>query len=86
VVTRAAQRAGLGEVRFHDLRHHYASLLIADGRSLKAVQSAMGHATASETSDTYGHLWPAEGDALAGAIERAWIVTSPSVRADSEGL
>jgi integrase len=73
LVSRAARRAIGRPVRFHELRHHYASLLIAAGLSVKAVQSALGHATAAETLDTYGHLWPAEGEALAGAVERAWL-------------
>jgi integrase len=69
--------AGLNQrVKFHALRHHYASLLIASGLSVKAVQTALGHATAAETLDTYGHLWPAEGDALATAVERAWQNTA----------
>jgi integrase len=72
LVASAASRAGLPGFHFHELRHHYASLLIASGLSVKAVQSALGHATAGETLDTYGHLWPAEADALAGAVERAW--------------
>lgn len=69
----AVPRAGLpAGTTFHDLRHHCASLLIAAGLSVKAVQSILGHATAAETLDTYGHLWPAEGAAMRGAIERAW--------------
>jgi integrase len=43
---------------FHELRHFYASLLIDAGESVKVVQSRLGHATAKETLDTYGHLWP----------------------------
>ena len=46
----------------HDLRHHAASLLISKGCSVKAVQSFLGHATAVETLDTYGHLWPDDDD------------------------
>lgn len=44
--------------RFHDLRHFYASTLIEAGESVKVIQSRLGHATAAETLDTYGHLWP----------------------------
>lgn len=79
MLTRASKAARLTRrVKFHDLRHHYASLLIASGLSVKAVQTALGHATAAETLDTYGHLWPGEGDALGGAIERAWAAVPPS--------
>jgi integrase len=56
-------------VRFYDLRHTAASLLIREGASVKAVQRQLGHATASITLDTYGHLFPDELDALAGRLE-----------------
>jgi site-specific recombinase XerD len=62
--------AGLPEsVTFHDLRHHFASVLIAAGCSIKAVQSALGHANASETLDTYSHLWPADEDRIREAVQ-----------------
>jgi integrase len=56
-------------LRFYDLRHTCASLLIAQGASVKAVQAQLGHATASITLDTYGHLFPSEMEALAGRLE-----------------
>jgi integrase len=45
-------------LRLYDLRHTYASLLIAQGASVKAVQKQLGHKTASITLDTHGHLFP----------------------------
>jgi integrase len=56
-------------LRFYDLRHSCASLLIAQGASIKAVQAQLGHATASITLDTYGHLFPSEMEALADRLE-----------------
>ena len=53
----------------HDLRHHCASLLISAGCSVKAVQSFLGHKNASETLDTYGHLWPGDEDRIRSAID-----------------
>jgi integrase len=47
---------------WHDFRHFYASVLIRGGASVKVVQARLGHAKASETLDTYAHLWPAEDD------------------------
>jgi integrase len=44
--------------RFHDLRHYFASLLIASGADVKVVQARLRHASAKTTLDTYGHLWP----------------------------
>jgi integrase len=54
---------------FHELRHYYASLLIHAGESVKVVQSRLGHATASETLDTYGHLWPDTEDRTRQAVD-----------------
>ncbi len=51
-------RAGLRRIRFHDLRHTYASLLINQGENLKYVQQQLGHASISTTVDRYGHLMP----------------------------
>ena len=56
-------------LRFYDLRHTCASLLIAQGASVKAVQAQLGHATASITLDTYGHLFPSDMEALADRLE-----------------
>lgn len=66
----AAQRAGI-DATPHDLRHHAASLLIAAGCSVKAVQHFLGHATAAETLDTYGHLWPDDEDRIRRSIDLA---------------
>jgi integrase len=59
------------ELRLHDLRQTAASLMILQGASIKAVQKQLGHATASITLDTYGHLFPDELEALAGRVEDA---------------
>jgi integrase len=56
---RATRAAGLSdEITLHDLRHFYASLLIRNGANVKLVQARLGHKSATETLDTYGHLWP----------------------------
>lgn len=55
----------------HQIRHHYASILIAHGCSVKIVQSCLGHATASETLDTYSHLWPNSQDETRRALDAA---------------
>jgi integrase len=66
----AVRAVGLpATLRFYDLRHTAASLLIREGASVKAVQRQLGHATASITLDTYGHLFPDELDALATRLE-----------------
>lgn len=53
----------------HALRHYYASLLIRYGESVKTVQARLGHASASETLDTYSHLWPDSDDRTREAID-----------------
>ncbi|MGY1730643.1 tyrosine-type recombinase/integrase [Geodermatophilus sp. SYSU D01045] len=53
-------------LRFHDLRHYLASLLIGCGADVKVVQHRLRHASAKTTLDTYAHLWP-DGDELATA-------------------
>ena len=50
--------AGIRQIRFHDLRHTYASLLISQGESPKYIQNQMGHASIKTTLDRYGHLMP----------------------------
>ena len=59
IFRRAADQAGIAPGHgFHELRHHYASLLISSGCSVTVVQRRLGHASAQETLDTYSHLWP----------------------------
>ncbi|WP_434316388.1 tyrosine-type recombinase/integrase [Leifsonia sp. P73] len=50
------QKAELPHIRFHDLRHLHASLLIAAGVPLAVISKRLGHSTISITSDLYGHL------------------------------
>jgi integrase len=50
--------AGVSGVRLHDLRHFYASGLIASGCDVVTVRRALGHASATTTLTTYSHLWP----------------------------
>jgi integrase len=57
--------------RFHDLRHYFASVLIAGGCDVKAVQAAMRHGTASMTLDVYAGLWPDADDRARAAASVA---------------
>ena len=51
-------KAGLRRIRFHDLRHTFASLLIQNGESLAYVKDQLGHSSIKLTVDVYGHLVP----------------------------
>jgi integrase len=57
--------------RFHDLRHFYASALIAANLNPKVIQARLGHATVSETMDTYGHLFADADDLGIQAVDEA---------------
>jgi len=63
----ALVRAGLRKIRFHDLRHTYTALLIAQNAHPKFIQSQLGHASIQTTLDRYGHLLP---DVQSGAGEQ----------------
>lgn len=56
-------------LRFHDLRHTCAALLIAQGAHPKAIQERLGHGSIDVTMDTYGHLYESAEDALAEALD-----------------
>jgi integrase len=55
---RLVVRSGLPKIRFHDLRHTHASLLVAHGTPIKVVTERLGHAHAGFTMQTYQHLLP----------------------------
>src|SRR5439155_15539872 len=78
----AASSVGLSGVTFHALRHYYASLLIRHGESVKTVQARLGHASASETLDTYSHLWPDSDDRTRAAVDE---VLGPGCLNEQEG-
>lgn len=54
--------------RFHDLRHYFASLLIAQGLDVKVVQKSLRHSSAKTTLDTYGHMWPDKEETARAAV------------------
>jgi integrase len=55
--------------RYHDLRHYFASLLIASGTDIWTVQARLRHASTKTTLDTYGHIWPDRDESTRAAIE-----------------
>lgn len=67
----AAVRADLGDMHPHELRHTAASMAIAAGADVKAVQRMLGHETAAMTTDLYGHLWDDQLDTVAVRLGEA---------------
>jgi integrase len=65
------KRAGLPKIRFHDLRHTCATLLLGRNVNPKVVQEMLGHAHISETMDTYSHVLPSMQETAVNAIENA---------------
>ena len=68
---RLLRRVGLPDIKFHDLRHSCATLLLTEGGHLKVVSALLGHANISITLDTYSHVMPGLGDTAALAMEAA---------------
>ncbi|MGY4868733.1 tyrosine-type recombinase/integrase [Mycolicibacterium elephantis] len=69
------------DYRLHDLRHFFASGLIADGCDPVTVQRAMGHLNASVTLSTYSHLWPMAEDRIRKAAAAMFTVALSTVAA-----
>lgn len=65
----AREAAGLVGVTPHDLRHTAASLAVAAGANVKAVQRMLGHASAAMTLDIYAGLFPDDLDAVAASLD-----------------
>jgi integrase len=63
-------RSGLTPIRFHDLRHTYATLALRAGVHPKVVAEFLGHANISITLDTYSHAIPAMQESAAATVAR----------------
>jgi integrase len=63
------KKAGLPDIRFHDLRHTCATLLLTKGVHPKIVSEMLGHSSIAITLDTYSHVIPGLGEAAALAME-----------------
>jgi integrase len=53
---RIVKQAGSENVRFHDLRHSFASLMLLRGAKPKVISEALGHASVAFTKDIYSHI------------------------------
>ena len=66
----SVQRAGLGKVTFHELRHTAAAFMIDEGGDPLQVKRRMGHEDIRTTLNSYGHLFPDREDELVAALDR----------------
>ena len=62
------EEAGLPRMRFHDLRHAAASLMLASGEQVRVVMQRLGHAQVSTTMDIYAHVLPEQDRSAAEAM------------------
>jgi len=73
------KKASEGRIkRFHDLRHFYASMLIAQGESPKYIQDQLGHASITTTFDIYGHLMPQARQEASAKLAKSLIEEIPA--------
>ncbi|MBT9282093.1 MAG: site-specific integrase [Hydrogenibacillus schlegelii] len=70
------QRSGVPEIRFHDLRHTHATLLLSKGWHPKVVQERLGHSSIQITLDTYSHVIPSLQDQLVESMFGGFLSAS----------
>lgn len=64
------RKAGLDKIRFHDLRHTYACMLITQNVPIKYIQQQLGHNSIQVTLDTYGHVMPNVHDQAVKVLDK----------------
>ena len=86
------KKAGLPDIRFHDLRHSVATLLLSIGTHPKVVQELLGHGSIGITMDTYSHVMPtmqknamARLDAILGGVSQQERAGNEQVALGLEG-
>jgi len=73
-------RAGLPRIRFHDLRHTYASLALAQNEHPKTVQENLRHSQILMTLDIYSHLMPSTKKEAAAQMDAALATNRQAIR------
>lgn len=80
------QKHGLRHIRFHDLRHSCASLLLSQGIPMKQIQDWLGHSTFATTADIYSHLDFNSKQESAAAIASAFATEEPKDTEEAQDL
>lgn len=75
----ATSAAGLDGLRFHDLRHSCAALLIAQGAHPRAIMERLGHSSVTVSLDRYGHLFSSLDEALSDGLQSTWAEADPGI-------
>ena len=63
------RRAGLPTIRFHDLRHTFASMMLSEGARVDVVSKMLGHASPAVTLGVYAHLMPGDEEAAVARLQ-----------------
>ncbi|MFW5934055.1 MAG: site-specific integrase [Actinomycetota bacterium] len=80
---RAVRKAGVPRIRFHDLRHTHATLLLRAGINPKVVSERLGHSSVAFTLDTYAHVMPGMQPEAAGMLSDL-VFTETDISNDTE--
>jgi integrase len=67
----ALKKAGIERIRFHDIRHSFASMLIEQGENIKYIQKQLGHSSPTVTLNVYSHLMRKQNPEAAARLEEA---------------
>jgi len=79
-----ADALGLHAVRFHDLRHSFATVLLESGADVKSLQDALGHTRAATTTDVYLHVTERMREKRTELVDAAFDVTPEQLGSTSE--
>ncbi|MGE6609345.1 tyrosine-type recombinase/integrase [Peribacillus sp. NPDC076916] len=71
VMKRISEAANVTPIRFHDIRHTHASVLISEGVDIVKVQTRLGHSKPSITLEHYAHMMPNQDDEVADIFHNA---------------
>ena len=82
IFKRILEKSEIRQIRFHDLRHTFASLLIQQGESLACVKEQMGHSSIQVTVDVYGHLVPGGNRAAVDRLDDVQPSATPAQPAE----